>query len=215
MADFAVYSRFVVTLLAILTPFAAIPVFLSLTADQDDRFRARTADMAAMTVFLVLLVSAVTGDLLLGVLGTSLDAFRVGGGIVLFLMSLSMLNAKMSAVQQTQEEAEEAGQKPALGVVPIGIPLLVGPGSISSTIIEAKRSSEIMHLLGVIACIALVCLIVWITLRLADPIGRQLGRTGLNILNRIFGLLLAAIAVQIISVGLTGLFPALAGLRSE
>lgn len=214
MENLADYSRFVVTLLAILTPFAAIPVFLALTAGQSDGYRARTADMAATTVFVVLLVSALTGDVLLRILGTSLDAFRVGGGIVLFLMSLSMLNAKVSAVQQTQEEADEAGQKPALGVVPIGIPLLVGPGSISSTIIEAKRSVEFSHLVWVVACIALVCIVVWITLRLADPIGRQLGRTGLNILNRIFGLLLAAIAVQIVSVGLIGLFPALAGLRA-
>ncbi len=214
MADFADYSRFFVTLLAILTPFAAIPVFLALTGGQDDRFRARTADMAAATVFIVLLISALTGDVILRVLGTSLDAFRVGGGIVLFLMSLSMLNAKVSAVQQTPEEADEAGQKSAVGVVPIGIPLLVGPGSISSTIIETKRSAEFAHLGAVVVCIALVCAVVWVTLRLADPIGRQLGRTGLNILNRIFGLLLAAIAVQIVSAGLLGLFPALAGLRA-
>jgi multiple antibiotic resistance protein len=214
VGDFVDYSRFFVTLLAILTPFAAIPVFLAMTGGQDDRFRTRTANMAAATVFVVLVVSAITGDMLLRVLGTSLDAFRVGGGIVLFLMSLSMLNAKMSAVQQTPEEADEAGQKSTLGVVPIGIPLLVGPGSISSTIIETKRSGEIAHLAAVVACIALVCVVVWITLRLADPIGRQLGRTGLNILNRIFGLLLAAIAVQIVSVGLIGLFPALAGLRT-
>jgi multiple antibiotic resistance protein len=212
VAELAVYSRFVVTLLAILTPFAAIPVFLALTADQDQAFRKRTADMAATTVFAVLVVSAVTGDLLLRVMGTSLDAFRVGGGIVLFTMSLSMLNAKVSAVQQTQEEADEAGGKSVLGVVPIGIPLLVGPGSISSTIIETKRSPELAHLALVIGCIALVCLAVWGTLRLADPIGKRLGRTGLNILNRIFGLLLAAIAVQIISAGLIGLFPVLAGL---
>jgi multiple antibiotic resistance protein len=214
LGDFADYSRFLVTLLAILTPFAAIPVFLAMTGGQDERFRTRTANMAAATVFCVLVVSAITGDLLLRILGTSLDAFRVGGGIVLFLMSLSMLNAKMSAVQQTPEEADEAGQKSTLGVVPIGIPLLVGPGSISSTIIETKRSAEFAHLAAVVGCIALVCVVVWITLRLADPIGRQLGRTGLNILNRIFGLLLAAIAVQIVAVGLIGLFPALAGLRA-
>jgi len=212
LVEIAVYSRFVVTLLAILTPFAAIPVFLALTAGQDDSFRRRTADMAATTVFAVLVVSAVSGDLLLRVMGTSLDAFRVGGGIVLFIMSLSMLNAKVSAVQQTPEEADEAGQKSVLGVVPIGIPLLVGPGSISSTIIETKRSAEFAHLLAVVACIALVCVAVWITLRLADPIGKRLGRTGLNILNRIFGLLLAAIAVQIVAAGLVGLFPVLSGL---
>jgi multiple antibiotic resistance protein len=123
-----------------------------------------------------------------------------------------MLNAKVSGVQQTQEETDEAGGKSVLGVVPIGIPLLVGPGSISSTIIEAKRTPDLAHLAAVIGCVALVCLAVWATLRLADPIGKRLGRTGLNILNRIFGLLLAAIAVQIVSVGLIGLFPVLAGL---
>jgi multiple antibiotic resistance protein len=212
VAELAVYSPFFVTLLAILSPFSAIPVFLALTAGQDQKFRTRTADMAATTVFAVLVVSAVTGDLLLRVMGTSLDAFRVGGGIVLFIMSLSMLNAKVSGVQQTQEETDEAGGKSVLGVVPIGIPLLVGPGSISSTIIEAKRTPDLAHLAAVIGCVALVCLAVWATLRHADPIGKRLGRTGLNILNRIFGLLLAAIAVQIVSVGLIGLFPVLAGL---
>jgi multiple antibiotic resistance protein len=212
VAELAVYSPFFVTLLAILSPFSAIPVFLALTAGQDQKFRTRTADMAATTVFAVLVVSAVTGDLLLRVMGTSLDAFRVGGGIVLFIMSLSMLNAKVSGVQQTQEETDEAGGKSVLGVVPIGIPLLVGPGSISSTIIEAKRTPDLAHLAAVIGCVALVCLAVWATLRLADPIGKRLGRTGLNILNRIFELLLAAIAVQIVSVGLIGLFPVLAGL---
>lgn len=213
MEGFAEYSRFVVTLLAILSPFSALPVFLALTAGQEPSFRARTADMAASTVFLVLLLSALTGDMLLRAMGTSLDAFRVGGGIVLFLMALSMLNAKVSAVQQTPEETDEANQKSAVGVVPIGIPLLVGPGSISSTIIETKRSPEWAHLAAVIACVALVCVVVWLTLRLADQIGTRLGRTGLNILGRIFGLLLAAIAVQIVAVGLLGLFPALGGIR--
>ncbi len=214
MAEFADYTRFIVTLLAILTPFAAIPVFLALTEGQGHAFRARTADMAALTVLSVLVVSAFTGDVLLRVLGTSLDAFRVGGGIVLFLMALSMLNAQLSPVQQTREEADEAGTKSALGVVPIGMPLLVGPGAISSTIIEMKRGTDWTHGAAVVFCIAVVCGAVWLSLRLAEPIGKRLGRIGLNILNRIFGLLLAAIAVQIVAAGLLGLFPALAGLRA-
>ncbi|MFM7346363.1 MAG: MarC family protein [Tagaea sp.] len=214
MGELADYTRFIVTLLAILTPFAAIPVFLALTEGQGAAFRARTADMAATTVFAVLIVSAFTGDVILRVLGTSLDAFRVGGGIVLFLMALSMLNAQMSPVQQTREEADEAGQKSVLGVVPIGMPLLVGPGAISSTIIEMKRRSDWEHALAIVVCIVVVCVAVWLALRLAQPIGKRLGRIGLNILNRIFGLLLAAIAVQIVAAGLLGLFPALAGLRA-
>jgi multiple antibiotic resistance protein len=214
VGEIAEYSRFIVTLLAILTPFAAIPVFLALTEGQGHAFRARTADMAATTVLAVLLVSAFTGDVILRVLGTSLDAFRVGGGIVLFLMSLSMLNAQLSPVQQTREEADEAGQKSVLGVVPIGMPLLVGPGAISSTIIEMKRRPDWEHAAAIVACIVVVCAGVWIALRLAQPIGKQLGRIGLNILNRIFGLLLAAIAVQIVAAGLLGLFPALAGVRA-
>lgn len=203
------YTRFAITLFSILDPFAAIPLFLMLMEGRSQPEKARTARTAGLAVFAVLVVSALSGDLILRLLGTSLAAFQVGGGIVLFLMALSMVNAQMSPQNQTPEEAEEANSRNAVGVVPIAMPLLVGPGSISATIITMQRGEGWLHNVIVIAVIAVICVGVWVVLRLAVPIGQRLGRTGLNILNRIFGLLLAAVAVQIFASGLRGLFPGL------
>jgi len=126
-------------------------------------------------------------------------------------MALAMLNAKLSPQQQTPEETDEAGDRDAIAVVPIAMPLLVGPGSISATIIQMQHGAGFGHQAAVIGVVLVICSTIWIVLRLAVPIGKRLGRTGLNILNRIFGLLLAAIAVQIFANGLRGLFPVLNG----
>ncbi|ACJ00665.1 MarC family protein [Rhodospirillum centenum] len=207
MEPWSEYSRFIVALFAMLTPFAAIPIFLGLTEGRTDAERNRTAASAALTVFSVLAGSAFLGNAVLAVVGTSLDSFRVGGGIVLLLIALSMLNATVSAVKQTPTEADEAASRHAIGVVPLGLPLLAGPGSISAVIIETQRGSGWEHTAIIVGSITLVCLFIWLSLRLAVPIGRMMGRTGLNIMNRLFGLLLAAVAVEIISTGLRNLFP--------
>lgn len=208
------YVRFAVTLFSILDPFAAIPLFLLLTRGQSRTERSRIARVAALGVFTILVVAGFSGDLILRFLGASLPAFQVGGGIVLFLMALSMINAQMSPQRQAPEEKKEATEKygeeySAIGVVPIAMPLLVGPGSISATIIYMERGAGWEHKSLSVAVIALICVGVWVVLQLARPIGDRLGQTGINILNRIFGLLLAAVAVQIFANGLRGLFPAL------
>ncbi|MDR3514330.1 MAG: NAAT family transporter [Azospirillaceae bacterium] len=211
MENWSEYAHFFVSLFAILTPFAAIPMFLNLTALQTPAVRARTADTATMTVFVVLIGSAVSGDLVLRLMGTSLDSFRVGGGIVLLLIALSMLNAQLSAVKHVPTETTEAELRQSVGVVPLGLPLIAGPGSISTVIIEMQRGQGWSHDALIMACIAAVCATVWLSLRLAEPIGRHLGQTGLNILTRLFGLMLAAIAVEIMATGLRGLFPGFRG----
>jgi multiple antibiotic resistance protein len=209
MLDVLDYVRFGLTLFSILDPFAAIPLFLLLTDSRSAQQRSATARTAALAVFVTLVVAGFSGDLILRLLGASLPAFQVGGGIVLFLMALSMINAQLSPQQQTPEEASEATDRSAVGVVPIAMPLLVGPGSISATIIYMERGAGWPHKGLSVAILALICLGIWVVLKLAQPIGDRLGRTGLNILNRIFGLLLAAVAVQIFANGLRGLFPAL------
>ena len=155
------YSRFVIALFAILTPFAAIPIFLSLTEGQSEKEKAHTARTAVLTIAVLLVTAAFLGESILRLIGTSLPSFRVGGGLVLLLMALSMMNARVSSVQQTREEAEEAVQKQAIGVVPIGIPLLAGPGSISAVIIQMERSADWGHRAAVVACILFVCALVW------------------------------------------------------
>jgi multiple antibiotic resistance protein len=211
MAPWPEYTRFLIALFAILTPFAAIPIYLGLTEGRSDAFRARTADTAALTVLCVLVFTAFAGDVVLRLVGTSLDSFRVGGGIVLLLMALSMLSAEVSRVQQTPGEKDEAEHRQAIGVVPLGVPLLAGPGSISAVIIQMQRGEGLAHQALITASIVVVCFLLWGSLRLAAPIGARLGRTGLNIVNRLFGLLLAAIAVEIIATGLRHLFPGLMG----
>jgi multiple antibiotic resistance protein len=203
------YVRYAATLFFILDPFAAIPIFLLLTAGREAD-RPVIARTAAVAVFAVLATAALSGDVVLRFVGASLPAFQVGGGIVLLLMALSLVNAQLSPQQHRPEETAEAGDRAVVGVVPIAIPLLVGPGSISATIIQMQQGVGLAHAVLVLLAVAAVGGSVWLILNLAGPIGRRLGRTGLNILNRIFGLLLAAVAIQIFADGLKGLFPALA-----
>jgi multiple antibiotic resistance protein len=156
-----------------------------------------------------LIAIALAGETFLTWLGTSLGSFRVGGGIVLFLMALAMLQAKEDPVRTTASEAEHASRSASVAVVPLAIPLLAGPGAMSTVIIAMHRSSAPYHAGMIIGVIVLVAGVLWIVLRLARAIRSLLGEIGLNILHRIFGLLLAAIAVEVISNGLKQLFPVL------
>lgn len=202
------YSRFLVGLIVIIDPFIAIPIFLSLTVDRSAQERNRTAKIVTLTVLGVLVGASVAGAGILKVMGGSLASFRVGGGLVLLLMALAMLNARTGNVRQTEEEASEAEQGAGLGVVPLAIPLLAGPGAIS-TVIVASHGDGVLHRFLVLVCIMLACTVLWIILRLATRVGERLGTTGLNIVNRLLGLLLAAFAIENMATGLKELFPAL------
>jgi multiple antibiotic resistance protein len=210
MGDYSEYLRYLVTLTAVLDPFLAIPIFISVTATRDDRSRRRLIQVVSLTVFLVLAGAAVFGERLLDVLGASLPAFQVGGGLVLLLMALAMLNAQVGAMRQTPAEAEELESGEVSGVVPLAVPLLAGPGAISTTIIAAQAGG-IAHTMALIVCIALVSVLVFVMLRVAHLVGARMGMSGLNIATRILGLILAAIAIETMADGLKGLFPALAG----
>ncbi len=209
MEHWTEYTRFFVALFVILDPFAAVPIYLALTKTYSDTDRGRIANISAITVLLVLVVASLTGEALLNGMGTSLASFRVGGGIVLLLMALAMLNGQTGSVRTTPQEEAEAEDRSAIAVVPLAIPLMAGPGSISTVIIQMHRSDTEYHVLLVIGTIILVCLLLWIVLRLATTIGKVLGQIGLNIINRLFGLILAAIAVEIMANGLKQLFPVL------
>jgi len=203
------YLRFFVTLSAVLDPFLAVPIFLALTAARSEAERRNLVRVVTITVFAVLAVAAIVGEQVLTLIGASLPAFRVGGGLVLLLMALSMLNAQVGGVRQNQDEARELQSGELSGVVPIAVPLLAGPGAISTTIIAAQAGGA-AHAGVIIGCIALVCVLTWIVLSLAHPIGARMGTTGLNIATRLLGLLLAALAIQTMAEGLRQLFPGLA-----
>jgi len=203
------YLRFTVTLVAVLDPFLAIPIFLSVVAAREAAARRRLVHAVTITVFAVLAGAAIFGEALLTLIGTSLPAFQVGGGLVLLLMALAMLNAQAGGVRQSKAEAEELGSRDTLGVVPLAVPLLAGPGAISTTIIAAQAGGAV-DTAGLIICIALVCALLWAILRVAEPLGSRLGTTGLNIATRLLGLLLTAIAIEMMAEGLKALLPGLA-----
>jgi multiple antibiotic resistance protein len=194
----------------VLDPFLAVPIYVSATISRSEDFRRKLARVVTLTVLAVLLGAAFAGEELLTLMGASLPAFRVGGGLVLLLMALAMLNAQAGGVRQSEAEAAELEQGGLTGVVPLAVPLLAGPGAIGTTIIAAE-SGGIAHRLLIAGCIALVCLLLWMVLRLAHRIAPKIGQTGLNIATRLLGLLLAAIAIQTMAEGLKGLFPVLAG----
>jgi multiple antibiotic resistance protein len=209
LAPLGDYLRFVVTLTAVVDPFLAVPFFLSFAASHEPEARHRLARTVAFTVFIVLSVSAFVGEALLELIGASLPAFRVGGGLVLLLMALAMLNAQAGGVRQSKAEAEELEEGELRGVVPLAIPLLAGPGAISTTIIAAE-GGHFGHQMVIVVGIAVVCVVVWLALRSAHRMAAKMGTTGMNIATRILGLLLAAMAVQTMAVGLKTLFPGLA-----
>ena len=196
------YARFVISLFAVVGPFTAVPAFLSLTNGMASTERSRLALTASATAALVLIAAALTGQLLLVALGASIGSLRVGGGFVLLMMAFSMLNPGDSPRQ-------EKFSKKACGIVPLGLPLLAGPGAISAVIVESQSHACPTHTVVVIACVAVVCGVAWCVLRLAQPIGERIGQSGLDVVSRLFGLFLAAMAVQIIAQGLRALFPAL------
>jgi MarC family membrane protein len=202
------YLRYLVTLTAVLDPFLAVPIFIGASAGRDPAGRRRLANAVVATVFVVLAGAAVLGDDLLKVMGASLPAFQVGGGLVLLLMALAMLNARAGEMRQTREEAEELRAGEVSGIVPLAVPLLAGPGAISTTIIAGEAGGA-PHKLALIACIALLCALLWWLLRIAHVVGDRISNTGLNVATRLLGLLLAAIAIQTMAEGLKRLFPGL------
>jgi multiple antibiotic resistance protein len=206
--SFAEYLRFIVTLTAVLDPFLAIPIFLAVTSPSEPAARLRLAWVITLTVFLVLTGAAIFGEGLLRVIGASVPAFQVGGGLVLLLMALSMLNAQAGGMRQSRAEAEELESGEAAGVVPLAVPLLAGPGAISTSIIAAQAGGAV-HVSLLIACIAGVCVILWIVLSVAPVVAPRMGMSGLNVITRLLGLLLAAIAMQTMAEGLRDLFPGL------
>jgi multiple antibiotic resistance protein len=209
MLELTAYIKIFTTLLAIVNPLGAIPIFISLTSSMGAGERRRVINTVSITVVLVLIVAALLGKPLLEFFGISIASFKVGGGILLLLMAISMMQAKYAQTKQTREEEAEAEEKESIAVVPIAMPLLAGPGAISTIIIYADASPQILHLTLLIISSILVALLTWVALNIAAPLRSVMSKTAINIATRLMGLLLAAIAVEFIAGGLTVLLPGL------
>ena len=207
MTEWAYLFKIGIALFAIVNPIGSVPIFISATDGWSAQDRSRTAKTAAFTVFLVLMASAFFGDGLLAFFSISIPSFQVGGGILLMLIAISMMHGKHA--RQTPQEAREAAERDVIAIVPLSIPLLAGPGAISSMIISAQQSSSLLGHLLLAVPVGAVCLLTWLTLVLSVRIAYKLGTIGINIVTRLMGLILAAMAVEFIAHGMIGLFPAL------
>ena len=201
------------SLFSIVDPFSVVPVFLALTGSHPHETRVRAALRASLTCFLVLTLFALAGSFIFSFFGITLPAFKIAGGILLFGVGLEMMRAKRSATRATTEEEHEAETKEDVGLIPLGIPLLSGPGAIATVMVLSGKARDLPHRASLLGVIALVSVLSFLTLRSAAFVARVLGRTGVNIIGRVMGLILAAVAMQFVIDGLYDAFPRLLGPR--
>jgi multiple antibiotic resistance protein len=203
------YVRFFVLALSsvffLVDPFAAIPTFLAITADAEEKNRRRMALKASLTCFIVLTSFALAGKYIFRMFGITLPAFEIGGGLIMLLIGIDMLEAKRSPTQESPAEAQQATDKEDAGIVPLGIPMLAGPGAISSVMVLVGKAPGPWEILAILSSILITAAVCFGVLSGADRVRRLLGETGIRILVRIMGLLLVALAMQFFVNGLTDL----------
>ena len=200
----------ITTLFFVVDPPAAAPIFLSMTAHDTPEHKRRTAFRAALATFVTLASFAAVGCLIFRLLGISLGAFRIAGGLLLFLLAVDMLRAQRSRQRTSPEEEAEGADKPDISLFPLAIPMLAGPGAISTVMVLMSRVEQVWHYGVILLAIAVTALGVYYVLTGALFIERRLGQTGLNVLQRVMGLILAAVAVQFVLEGIETVLPALA-----
>ncbi|MBX3654113.1 MAG: NAAT family transporter [Ramlibacter sp.] len=202
-----------ITLLAIVNPLAIVPFFIHYTEGFDHLQRRKTIRVAAFSAFVVIASSALLGLQILEFFGISLASFQVGGGLLLLMSALNMLNAQPAEAKPLTNEMEDGAEKAARGasiaVVPLTIPLLTGPATMSTVVIYAQKSKTFFQLGTLVGYGVVIGLATALCFSLAEPIARFLGKTGINVMTRLMGLILAALAVEVMADGLTKLFPAL------
>jgi len=196
-----------ISLLTILTPFSVLPVYVSLTAGMPDAARKRALFKTLGKVLATLLFFQWTGMYLFRILGVELPSFQIAGGLIIASMAWSMLHANPSRIQTTRTEDEEGMEKEDFSVVPLAIPMLSGPGAITTVILLSQQQQHIEGNLSLSAVILLATLILYPVFRLAHPIFERLGVTGTRILTRVMGMLLLAIAIEFVVQGIIHSLP--------
>jgi multiple antibiotic resistance protein len=197
--NLALFGEFMITLLVIMDPPGAVPVFLAVTQPMSAAERARAARTAVLAAFAVTLLFAAVGDQVLAYLKVSVPALQAAGGLLLLLLA-----AQLMLGASTQEGADESVQSMSIAMVPLATPLLAGPGAIVTTILFARQADTARDVVAIGAGIAAVHIVLWLALRFAAVLRRLIRDTGVSLLSRVAGVLLAAIAVQLIADGVIG-----------
>jgi multiple antibiotic resistance protein len=195
-------------LFSIVDPLAAAPIFVALSGKDDRATQRRTAIRATLTATIIMALFALIGTQIFKFFGVTMPAFKIAGGVLLFTMALEMMRARHSGARSTPEETTEAQNKEDIGLVPLGVPMLAGPGAIASVMVWSTRAVRFDQRVALFVSIALIGFSILLTLLFAPRLSTIFGKTGINIVTRIMGLILAATAAQFILDGWREAFPA-------
>ncbi|EIJ0933062.1 YchE family NAAT transporter [Vibrio cholerae] len=208
--EIAIFLQFFLGLVAAVNPVGIMPVFVSLTGHMALEEKNKTAATANIAVAIILIIALLAGQMLLDLFSISLDSFRVAGGLLLLSIAFSMMSGKLGEDKQNKQEKSEYISREQIAVVPLAMPLMAGPGAISSTIVYGSRYPNMLDTLGIILTVVAFSFCSWLLFRSAPYIVRLLGQTGINVITRIMGLILGALGIEFIANGLRNLFPGLA-----
>jgi multiple antibiotic resistance protein len=199
--------KFFVTFLVVVEPIGVIPIFVAMTSGDSEAARRRMARKGVLIAGLIFLLFAIGGGPFLRTMNISLDAFRIFGGLLLFLIALEMVFARPSGSRTSSPEEQEGMQRTDISVFPLAFPFIAGPGSLATILLAfGPAIDHPMVFTGLLLCVLVALVIVLLTLYLASPIMKMMGVTGAQVLNRIFGVVLGALAVQYVIDGLRGSF---------
>ncbi|EMK6807801.1 YchE family NAAT transporter [Vibrio cholerae] len=208
--EIAIFLQFFLGLVAAVNPVGIMPVFVSLTGHMTLEEKNKTAATANIAVAIILIIALLAGQMLLDLFSIFLDSFRVAGGLLLLSIAFSMMSGKLGEDKQNKQEKSEYISREQIAVVPLAMPLMAGPGAISSTIVYGSRYPNMLDTLGIILTVVAFSFCSWLLFRSAPYIVRLLGQTGINVITRIMGLILGALGIEFIANGLRNLFPGLA-----
>ncbi len=203
--------KFSITLISIINPLGAIPVFLGFTKNHKNLNIKNVTNTCAIACSTTILVSLVCGQFLLNFFGISVASFTIGGGLLLFMMAFSMISGQQSNTKMNNDEIRSMDFEREIGIIPLAIPLLSGPGAISTSIIHAKNFTSSAHWIAGIVMVILIGLLIKIILSYAENIGEKLGQIGLNVMTRIMGLILLSMSIEMIAFGIKEIIPVLKG----
>jgi multiple antibiotic resistance protein len=199
--------KFFVLFFVIVEPITLVPLFAAMTEGEDEAYRRKMALKAVIIAGIVLLLFAIGGAAFLNVMGISIDAFRIAGGIMLFLIALEMVFARESGTRTTPEEKDEGRKRKDVSVFPLAFPFIAGPGALAIVLLTFGAARGDLRLsVGLFGVVMAVLAITYLLMRLTPLVMRVMGVTGGNVINRLSGVVLAALAVQFIITGITNVF---------
>lgn len=201
MGDFLQFALITFTsILFIVDPIAIVPTYLVITQHDLPAVRARTARRACVAAAILLIAFAMGGQLIFMLFGLTMPAFRIAGGLILWLVAMDMLRGQRTT-QESNTEIAEGQAKDDAALTPLAMPMLAGPGAISTVMVHAAQAPTPLRLAVVYISVVLTAVVCWLVLRASEPLMRRMGQTGIRVMTRLMGLLLAAMAVQFVITG--------------